>query len=83
MNSTPEISKDLNLAAYFLLKGAKLLDIRRDLNHSVFIFADPDLCSQLRAEYFNGGQAPVLEFTIKRKELLAQIKGNDYVFEYR
>lgn len=69
---------DISVASYLLVRGARLIEVTTDRpRHSVFIFENYPLCSDLKREYLNNGSVPARELLSRRSELVSEMKNKD------
>lgn len=66
---------DIQLAAFLLTKGVKLLSTSEESqNHFVFVLADPSVCQKLKIDYLNNEVAPARQLFFQREALINEIK---------
>jgi len=71
-------TSDLQLAAFLLTKGVKLLRIIETTPFLfTFILSDEEKCLDLEQKYINNAKAPVLDLYKHRDLLISRIKNKD------
>ncbi len=69
---------EIALGAFLLARGAKIIEVSSDsFGHFSFIFEREDLCSRLKQDYLNGGQAPAQDLFAKRELLVTEMKNRN------